>query len=151
MKRHIWSICRNIDNNEHGFVHLSSVTSNFLLNACRKIQNMAFETSKMDQMDLIALEYWYYGFLGRLRVDRRGFLHQRPILHWSWKKVLNTRNQDAAHVEKRVTVTLIPFHRMFVCLFIEFFLVIGSCVSTPERPFFPVFDLSKIFSGHLFV
>ena len=31
-------------------------------------------------MDQIALEYWYYGFLGRLRVDGRGFLHQTPIL-----------------------------------------------------------------------
>ena len=50
---------------------------NFLDNACTKIQNMAFKTSKMDQ---IALEYWYYGFLGRLRVDGRGFLHQKPIL-----------------------------------------------------------------------
>ena len=38
---------------------------------------MAFKTSQMDQ---IALEYWYYGFLGRLRVDGRGFLHQTPIL-----------------------------------------------------------------------
>ena len=38
---------------------------------------MAFKTSQMDQ---IALEYWYYGFLGCLRVDGRGFLHQTPIL-----------------------------------------------------------------------
>ena len=53
------------------------MTSNFLDNACTKIQNVAFKTSKMDQ---IALEYWYYGFLGRLRVDGRGFLHQKPIL-----------------------------------------------------------------------
>ena len=30
-------------------------------------------------MDQIALD-WYYGFLGRLRVDGRGFLHQKPIL-----------------------------------------------------------------------
>ena len=29
---------------------------------------MAFKTSEMDQ---IALEYWYYGSLGRLRVDGR--------------------------------------------------------------------------------
>ena len=43
----------------------------------QKIQNMAFKTSKMDQ---IALEYRYYGFFGRLRVDGRGFLHQKPIL-----------------------------------------------------------------------
>ena len=53
------------------------MTSNFLDNTCTKIQNMAFKTSQMDQ---IALEYWYYGFLGRLRVDGRGFLHQTPIL-----------------------------------------------------------------------
>ena len=53
------------------------MTSNFLNNACTKIQNMAFKTSEMDQ---IALEYWYYGFLGRLRVDGSGFLHQKPIL-----------------------------------------------------------------------
>ena len=59
------------------FVHFSSMTSNFLDNAWTKIQNMVFKTSKMDQ---IALEYWYYGFLGRLRVDGRGFLHQQPIL-----------------------------------------------------------------------
>ena len=75
--RHPWSFCRNTDNNEHGFVHFSSMTSNFLDNACTKIQNMAFKTSKMDQ---IAIEYWYYGFLGRLRFDGRGFLHQKPIL-----------------------------------------------------------------------
>ena len=53
------------------------MTSNFLDNACTKIQNMAFETSKLDQ---IALEYWYYAFLGSLRVAGRGFLHQKPIL-----------------------------------------------------------------------
>ena len=38
---------------------------------------MAFKTSKMDQ---IALEYSYNGFLGRLRVNGRGFPHQKPIL-----------------------------------------------------------------------
>ena len=38
---------------------------------------MAFETSKLDQ---IGLEYWYYAFLGSLRVAGRGFLHQKPIL-----------------------------------------------------------------------
>ena len=53
------------------------MTSNFLDNTCTKKQNMAFKTSQMDQ---IALEYWYYGFLGRLRVDGRGFLYQTPIL-----------------------------------------------------------------------
>ena len=53
------------------------MTSNFLDNACTKIQNMAFETSKLDQ---IALEYWYYDFLGSLKVAGRGFLHQKPIL-----------------------------------------------------------------------
>ena len=67
----------NTDNNEHGFVRLSSMTSNFLDNTCTKIQNIAFKTSQMDQ---IALEYWYYGFLGRLRVDGRGFLHQNANL-----------------------------------------------------------------------
>ena len=77
IKGHIWSVCRNTDNNELGFVRFSSMTSNFLDNTCTKIQNMAFKTSQMDQ---IALEYWYYGFLGRLRVDGRGFLHQTPIL-----------------------------------------------------------------------
>ena len=75
--RHTWSVCRNTDNNEHGFVQFSSMTSNFLDNACTKVQNMAFKTSKMYQT---ALQYWYYGFLGRLRVDGRGFLHQKPIL-----------------------------------------------------------------------
>ena len=75
--RHTWSVCRNTDNNEHGFVHFSSMTSNFLDSACTKIQNMAFKTSIMDQ---IAFEYWYFGFLGRLGVDGRGFLHQKPIL-----------------------------------------------------------------------
>ena len=59
---------------------------------------MAFKTSKMDQ---IALEYWYYGFLGRLRVDGREFLHQKQ------KKVRQNRNQDAAYEQKRVTVPLI--------------------------------------------
>ena len=77
IKGHIWSICRNADNNEHGFVHFSSMTSNFLDNTCTKIQNMAFKTSQMDQ---VALEYWYYGFLGHLRVDGRGFLYQNANL-----------------------------------------------------------------------
>ena len=77
IKGHIWSVCMNTDNNEHGFVRLSSMTSNFLDNTCTKIQNIAFKTSQMDQ---IALEYWYYGFLGRLRVDGRGFLHQNANL-----------------------------------------------------------------------
>ena len=58
-------------------MNFSSITSNFLDIACTKIQNMAFKTSKMDQ---IALEYWYNSFLGRLRVDGRGFLHQKPTL-----------------------------------------------------------------------
>ena len=49
------------------------MTSNFLDNACAKIQNMVFKTSKMDQ---IALEYWYNSFLGRLRVDERGKVRQ---------------------------------------------------------------------------
>ena len=60
---------------------------------------MAFKTSQMDQ---IALEYWYYGSLGRLRVDGRGFLHQTPIL----KNCSPERNQVAAHAQKRVTVPL---------------------------------------------
>ena len=77
IKGHIWSVCRNTDNNEHGFVRFTSMTSKFLDNTCTKIQNMAFKTSQMDQ---IALEYWYYGFLGRLRVDGRGFLHQNANL-----------------------------------------------------------------------
>ena len=77
IKGHIWSVCRNTDNNELGFVRFSSMTLNFLDNTCTKIQNMVFKTSQMDQ---IALEYWYYGSLGRLRVNGRGFLHQTPIL-----------------------------------------------------------------------
>ena len=51
-------------------------------------------------MDQIALEYWYYGFLGRFRIDGRGFFHQKPIL----KNIRQNRNQDAAHAQKRVTV-----------------------------------------------
>ena len=94
-----WSVCRNTDNNELGFVRFSSMTSNFLDNTCTKVQNMAFKTSQMDQ---IALEYWYYGSLGRLRVDGRGFLHQTPIL----KNCPPERNQVAAHAQKRVTVPL---------------------------------------------
>ena len=58
-----------------------------------------FKTSKMDQ---ITLECWYNSFLGLLRADGRGFLHQNPIL----KKVRQTRNQQAAHAQKRVTVPL---------------------------------------------
>ena len=38
-------VARNTDNNEHGFVRFSSMTSNFLDNTCTKIQNMAFKTS----------------------------------------------------------------------------------------------------------
>ena len=75
------------------------MTSNFLDNACTKIQNMAFKASKMDQ---IALEYWYYGFLGRLRVDERGFFTKSQ----SRKNVHQSRNQDAAHAQKSVTVPL---------------------------------------------
>ena len=58
-------------------MYFSSITSHFLDNACTKIINMAFKTSKIDQM---ALEYWYNSFLGHLRVDGRGFFHQKPIL-----------------------------------------------------------------------
>ena len=53
------------------------MTSNFLDNVSTKIQYVAFQTSKMDQ---IALEYWYNSFLGRPRVDGRGFFYQKPIL-----------------------------------------------------------------------
>ena len=65
----------------------------------QKIQNMAFKTSKLDQ---IALEYWYYGFLGRLRVDGRGFLHQKPIV----KKRSPEQKSRCRTSEKRVTVPL---------------------------------------------
>ena len=102
IKGHIWSVCRNTDNNELGFVRFSSTTSNFLDNTCTKVQNMAFKTSHMDQ---IALEYWYYGSLGRLRVDGRGFLHQTPIL----KNCSPERNQVAAHAQKHVTVPWISW------------------------------------------
>ena len=78
------------------------MTSNFLNNTCTKIQNMAFKTSKMDQ---IALEYWYNSFLRHLRVDGRRFFHEKQ----SWKKVLQTRHQDAAHAQKRVTVLIQPW------------------------------------------
>ena len=64
-----------------------------------KNKKYTFKTSKMDQ---ITLECWYNSFLGLLRADGRGFLHQNPIL----KKVRQTRNQDAAHAQKRVTVPL---------------------------------------------
>ena len=53
------------------------MTSNFFDKACTEIQNMAFKTSKMNK---ISLEYLYNSFLGRLRVDGRGFFHQKPIL-----------------------------------------------------------------------
>ena len=76
------------------------MTLNFLDNTCTKIQNIAFKTSQMDQ---IALEYRYYGFLERLRVDGRGFLHQNAIL----KNCPPERNQVVAHAQKRVTVPLI--------------------------------------------
>ena len=75
------------------------MTSNFLDNTCTKVQNMAFKTSQMDQ---IALESWYYGSLGRLRVDGRGFPQQTPIL----KNCSPERNQVAANAQKRVTVPL---------------------------------------------
>ena len=58
-----------------------------------------FKTSKMDQ---ITLECWYNSLLWLLRADGREFLHQKQIL----KKVRQTRNQDAAHAQKRVTVPL---------------------------------------------
>ena len=78
IKGHIWSACRNtLTTTNLASYRFSSMTSNFLDNTRTKIKNAAFKTSQMDQ---IALEYWYYGFLGRLRVDGRGFLHQTPIL-----------------------------------------------------------------------
>ena len=79
------------------------MTSNVLDNTSTKVQNMACKTSQMDQ---IALEYLYYGFLWRLRVDGRGFLHQTPIL----KNCPPEGNQVAAHAQKRVTVPLRPRH-----------------------------------------
>ena len=61
------------------------MTSNFLVDDVgKKIQNMAFKTSKMDQ---IALEYWYNSFLGRLRVDGRGFFFYQKL-------ILKKRSQD---------------------------------------------------------
>ena len=77
---------------------------------------MAFKTSQMDQ---IALEYWYYGFLGRLRVDGRGFLHQTPIL----KNCSPDRNQVAARTQKRVTVPLIAQNAQHK---------LGGCVLEPR-------------------
>ena len=49
----------------------------FSTKLAQKIQNMAFKTPKMNK---ISLEYLYNSFLGRLRVDGRGFFHQKPIL-----------------------------------------------------------------------
>ena len=74
------------------------MTSNFLDNVCTKIQNVVFKTSKMDQ---IALEYWYNSFLGRLRVRMEEDFYTKSQ---SGKKVLQARNQDAAHAQKRITV-----------------------------------------------
>ena len=73
----------------------------FSRQSLQKDARYTFKTSKMDQ---ITLECWYNFFLGLLRADGRGFgfLHQKPIL----KKVRQTRNQDAAHAQKRVTVPL---------------------------------------------
>ena len=98
IKGHIWSVCMNTDNNEHGFVRLSSMTSNFLDNTCTKIQNIAFKTSQMDQ---IALEYWYYGFLGRLRVDGRGTSPKRK----SWKTV-RRKEIKLPHMRRTVSQSL---------------------------------------------
>ena len=53
---------------------------NFFDNACTKTQNMALKTSKMEKICLSVYLYWYNSFLGRLRVDERGFFHQKPIL-----------------------------------------------------------------------
>ena len=89
------------------------MTSNFLDNTCTKIQNMAFKTSQMDQ---IALEYWYYGSLGRLRVDGRGFLHQTPIL-----KKLSAREKSScrtcaeachSHFKKAAKGTICPLQNL---------------------------------------
>ena len=106
------------------FVHFSSMTSNFLDNACTKIQNVAFKTSKMDQ---IALEYCYYGFLGRLRVDGRGFLHQKPILK---KRSPEQKSRCRTDAQKRVTVPLnrIENRRPAIINFCYVWLKRHSCV-----------------------
>ena len=52
LQTHTWSVCTNTEDNDHGFVDFSSMTLNFLDNACTKIQNMAFKTSKMDQLQI---------------------------------------------------------------------------------------------------
>ena len=137
---HTWSVCRNAENNEHGFVHFSSMTLNFLDNACTKIQNMACKTSKID---LIALEYWYYGFLGRLRVDGRGFLHQKPIL----KNVRQNRNQDAAHAQKRVTFPLTEQIQRLTCSVVEQSWVSSAMMLQYFAMDFKIF--SRIASSHI--
>ena len=102
---HIWSVCRNTDNNT--WICLRALLPSdlkFLDNAHVKIQNMGFKTSKLDQ---IALHYWYYSFLRPLRVDGRGFLPWWANL----KKVLpDRRNQNSARAQKRVTVPLMQYY-----------------------------------------
>ena len=60
---------------------------------------MAFKTSQMDQ---IALEYWYYGFLGRLRVDGKGFLHQNANL----EKLFARTEIKLPHMRRSVSQSL---------------------------------------------
>ena len=59
---------------------------------------MAFKTSKMDH---IALEYWYNSFFRAPKGRWKGIFFSKSQ---SWKKVRQTRNQDAAHAQKCVTV-----------------------------------------------
>ena len=109
------------------------MTSNLFDNACTKIQNMAFKNSKMDK---ISLEYWYNSFLGRLRVDGRGFCHQKPILKkrfaWPEIKMPHMRRRVSSHFKYDCTLKDQPHqilrHLKHILKFFFFKMYVQKCI-----------------------
>ena len=89
IKRHIWSVCRNTDNDEYGFVHFSSMTSNFstMLESKYKIWRLKLPkwTKYLFNTDITT----FSGLWGSMEKD---FFTESQLC--IWKKVRQSRNQN---------------------------------------------------------
>ena len=98
-----WSVCRNTDNNECGLVHFSPMTSNFLTMLASKHHIWGLKlpkwTKQLFNIDIMASS----GLSGSMEEDF-------PTESQLWKKVHQTRNQNTANVQKRVTATKLKKH-----------------------------------------
>lgn len=89
IKRHIWSVCRNTDNNEYGFVHFSSMTSNFstMLESKYKIWRLKLPkwTKYLFNTDITT----FSGLWGSM--EKHFFTESQLCI---WKKVRQSRTQN---------------------------------------------------------